>query len=79
MVQNSTYQLLVLHAYGETTEAQKMELAEAVAKNESLHEELMEMLRAKKELNNSFLSPSETSIRIIMDYSHKTEHLQEIQ
>lgn len=78
MVQTSTYNLLVLSTYGETTEAQKAMIAEAMAKDESLHEELMEMLRAKKELNRTLLSPSQTSVNIIMSYSNKTEHLQEI-
>lgn len=78
MIQTSTYNLLVLHAYGETTEAQKAILAEAMAKDETLHEELMEMLRAKKQLSRAMLSPSQTSVNIIMSYSNKTEHLQEI-
>lgn len=78
MIQTSTQNLLVLHAYSETTEAQKQQLAEAMAKDETLHEELMEMIRAKRMLNGKMKSPSETSIRIVMEHSHKTEHLQEI-
>lgn len=78
MIQTSTQNLLVLHAYGETTEAQKQQLAEAMAKDETLHEELMELIRAKRMLNGKLKSPSETSIRIIMEHSHKSEHLQEI-
>lgn len=78
MIQTSTQNLLVLHAYGETTEAQKEQLAREMATDETLHEELMEMVRAKRMLNGKLKSPSETSIRIIMEHSYKTEHLQEI-
>ncbi|MCW5906593.1 MAG: hypothetical protein KIS94_01955 [Chitinophagales bacterium] len=78
MIQTSTQNLLVLHAYGETTESQKQQLAREMATNESLHEELMELVRAKRELNRKLLSPSESSIRIIMEHSNKTEYLQEI-
>lgn len=78
MIQTSTQNLLVLHTYNETTEAQKHQLASEMATSESLHEELMELVKAKKQLNRLMKSPSETSIRIIMEHSHKTEHLHEV-
>jgi len=78
MIQTSTQNLLVLHTYNETTEAQKQQLASEMATSESLHEELMELVKAKKQLNRLMKSPSETSIRIIMEHSHKTEHLHEV-
>jgi hypothetical protein len=78
MIQTSTQNLLVLHAYGETTETQKQQLACEMAKDETLREEWMELVRAKRMLNTKLKRPSETSIRIIMEHSHKTEHLQEI-
>ena len=78
MKQTSTQNLLVLHAYGETTFAQKEFLATELAKSENLHEEMMELIRAKRQLNSKMKSPSETSLRIIMEHSYKTEHLQEI-
>lgn len=78
MIQTSTQNLLVLHTYNETNEAQKQQLAVEMATSESLHEELMELVKAKKQLNRLMKSPSETSIRIIMEHSHKTEHLHEV-
>lgn len=78
MEQTSTQDLLLLHAYGETTIEQREYLAELLANDDSLQEELMELIRTKRELNAHLKSPSNTSVRIIMEYSHKTEHLQEI-
>ena len=74
----STHQLLLLHAYNETTEPQKEFLATELAKDSSLQEDMMEMIRAKRVLNAKMKSPSATSVRIIMEHSYKTEHLQEI-
>lgn len=78
MEQTSTHDLLVLHAYGETTLEQRDFLATQLAINENLQEELMEIVRIKRELTTKMKSPSETSVRIIMEHSYKTEHLQEI-
>lgn len=78
MIQTSTQNLLVLHAYGETSAEQKQQLARELATNENLHEELMEIVQAKKMLDTKMKSPSDTSLRIIMNYSHKTEHLHEV-
>ena len=78
MIQTSTLDLLVLHAYGETTLQQKEFLATQLAINENLQDELMELIRAKRQLNAKMKSPSNTSVRIIMEHSYKTEHLQEI-
>lgn len=78
MIQTSTQDLLILHAYGETSAEQKQQLARELATNETLHEELMEVVHTKKMLNAKMKSPSDTSLRIIMAHSHKTEHLHEI-
>ena len=78
MEQTSTQDLLLLHIYGETTLEQREFLATQLAIDDNLQEELMELIRTKRELNAQMKSPSETSVRIIMEYSHKTEHLQEI-
>jgi hypothetical protein len=75
---NSTQNLLVLHAYNETSEAQKEFLACQLVEEPALHEDLMEMIRAKRMLNGKVKSPSNSSVRIIMEHSYKTEHLQEI-
>jgi hypothetical protein len=78
MKQTSTPDLLVLHAYGETTDAQKELLASEFSKETSLQEDLMEFIRVKRQLNSRILSPCSTSLRIILEHSYKTEHLQEI-
>ncbi len=74
----STHDLILLHAYNESTEPQKEFLAKELAKDPALHEDLMEIIRAKRALNTKMMSPNPTSIRIIMEHSYKTEHLQEI-
>ena len=73
----STQDLLLLHAYGETTNEQQEFLAREMAANPALHEELMEIISTKAGLNSAMKSPSETSVRIVMEHSFKTEHLQE--
>ena len=78
MKQTSTPDLLILHAYGETTQDQKQLLAKELTEEAGLQEELMEIIRTKRRLNSKIMSPSNTSLRIIMEHSHKSEHLQEI-
>ncbi len=78
MIQISTQNLLTLHAYGETSESQKQMLSDEIAANPELHQNLIELIKVKRQLNTKMVSPSETSIRIIMNHSHRTEHLQEI-
>jgi hypothetical protein len=78
MKQTSTQNLLILHTYGETTPEQKEQLAELLANDESLQVELLELTQAKQQLTRKMKSPSMTSLRIIMDYSHKTEQLHEV-
>jgi hypothetical protein len=78
MIKTSTSNLLLLHAYGETTEEQKEVLATELIKDPVLHEELVTIIKGKRVLNNKMMSPSNTSVRIIMEHSYKTEHLQEI-
>lgn len=78
MEQTSTLDLLVLHAYGETNLEQREFLANELSENENLQEELMELVDTQHQLNSMIKSPSETSVRIIMEHSYKTEQLQEI-
>ena len=78
MIQTSTPNLLLLHAYGETTEAQKEMLTTEMVKDPALHEEMIGVIKSKRILNSKMMSPSNTSVRIIMEHSYKTEHLQEI-
>ena len=78
MKQTSTPNLLLLHAYEETNLNQQDFLAFDLAKDENTQQELMDIVEMKKKLDLLNKKPSKTSIRIIMDYSHKTEHLHEI-
>lgn len=74
----STQNLLLLHAYGETNPEQKEFLAEQLAVNPALQEDLSEILSTLNTLDSKLKSPSNTSVRIVMEHSYKTEHLQEI-
>lgn len=78
MIKTSTSNLLLLHTYGETTELQKQEIAQLSANDPDITEELMSYVRTKRQLNKKLVSPSATSVRIIMEHSFKTEQLQEI-
>ena len=78
MITTSTPNLLLLHAYGETTEEQKEVLATELIKDPALHEEMIAVIRSKRLLNSKMTGPSNTSVLIIMEHSYKTEHLQEI-
>lgn len=78
MEQTSTLDLLILHTYCETNLEQREYLATQLANNETLQEELMEIISTKRALTSKMKSPSETSVRIIMEHSYKTEHVQEI-
>ncbi len=77
MTQISTRNLLVLHAYGETTPEQAERIAIALSEDESLQAELLELMQTAGQLNTLKKGPSRTSVRIIMDHSNKMEHLQE--
>lgn len=78
MIETSTPNLLLLHAFGETTVAQKEVLATELIKDPALHQEMIAIIKSKRSLNAKMMSPSNTSVRIIMEHSYKTEHLQEI-
>ena len=78
MEQISTQNLLLLHAYGETTPAQRVLIEKELAASPVLQQEWAELQETMNVLNGKMKSPSNTSVRIIMEHSHKTEHLQEI-
>ncbi len=78
MNQTSTPNLLLLHAYGEITAEQKEVLATELINDPALHEEMIVVIKSKRTLNSKMMSPSNTSVRIIMEHSYKTEHLQAI-
>lgn len=78
MIQLSTQDLLTLYIYGEATPAQQAELAAALNNDSQLREQFDEMVAAQKALNQKLMSPSATSIDLIMRHSLQSEELQEI-
>jgi anti-sigma factor RsiW len=78
MEQTSTLDLLTLHVYGETSLEEREHLAQLLAEDDNLQEQLMELVQTKRELNSFMKKPSDTSLRIIMEHSRKSEQLQEI-
>lgn len=78
MIQTSTQDLLLLYAYGETTADKQATLAAELAKDSNLRDQLLEITATKKMIGEQLLSPSSTSLEIIMRHSHESESLQEI-
>jgi len=78
MVQISTSDQLLLMAYGELSSADARALQEQLKNDGELAREWHAILRITGRLDNVSISPSETSLRIVLDHSYKTEHLQEI-
>lgn len=77
MNKNSTPETFIRHLYGETTKAEKEQVGIELALDESCFAEFNDLLEAKNSLNLLIEKPSETSLKIIMEHSHRTEHLQE--
>ncbi len=65
-------------AYGELNSEDARALQEQIKSDNDLAKEWHSMLRLSGRLDKVSLSPSETSLRIVLDHSYKTEHLQEI-
>lgn len=78
MVQLSTSDQLLLMAYGELNSRDARALQEQIQSDETLADEWYSILRLTGRLDKFSLSPSETSLRIVLEHSYKTEHLQEI-
>lgn len=75
MNQISTNNLLLQLAYGELSEQDATTLMEKISQDSDLLKEWETILAAKEELNFSVKKPSETSLKIIMEHSRKTEHI----
>jgi len=78
MVQLSTSDQLLLMAYGELNSKDARSLQEQIQADEALSQEWHSILRLTGRLDKVIDSPSETSLRIVLEHSYKTEHLQEI-
>jgi hypothetical protein len=78
MIQQSTSDQLLLMAYGELNPIDSRILQEQIMADNALAQEWYSILRLTGQLDKVSSSPSETSVRIVVEHSYKTEHLQEI-
>lgn len=78
MIQSSTSDLLILLAYGELPENEAAALQAQIAAEPALAAEWEAVRQTIDELSTISLSPSETSTKIVLEHSCKTEHLQDI-
>jgi hypothetical protein len=65
-------------AYGELNSEDARALQEQLKSDDEMAREWYSILRLTGQLDKLTLSPSETSLRIVLEHSYKTEHLQEI-
>jgi hypothetical protein len=78
MVQISTFDQLLLMAYGELGANDAQALQEQLRMDHELAKEWHDILRLTGRLDHTVFAPSETSLKIVLEHSFKTEHLQEI-
>jgi hypothetical protein len=78
MIQQSTFDQLLLMAYGELNNEDARALQEQMKVDTDLAREWHSILRLSGQLDKVVTAPSETSLRIVLEHSYKTEHLQEI-
>jgi hypothetical protein len=78
MIQISTSDRLLLLAYGELNPHDARILQEHISADTDIAAEWHDILRLTGKLDHFNLSPSETSLKIVLEHSYKTEHLQEI-
>jgi hypothetical protein len=78
MVQISTSDQLLLMAYGELGGDDARVLQEQLKADTELASEWHSILRLTGKLDSAVYTPSPTSLRIVLEHSSHTEHLQEI-
>lgn len=78
MIPLSTFDQLLLMAYGELNIDDARVLQEQLKADNELAVEWHSILRLTGQLDKLSIAPSETSLKIVIDHSYKTEHLQEI-
>jgi len=71
----STHNLLLQLAYGELSEIVAADLLEKIALDSNLQTEWETILASLEELKFPVKKPSDTSMKIVMEHSHKTEHI----
>ena len=78
MKQISTSDQLLMLAYGELNGATASALLARIGSDEDLAREWDSVKEMTSELSDNTFSPSETSLKIVLEHSYKTEHMQEI-
>ncbi|MCW3126694.1 MAG: hypothetical protein JWO03_2352 [Bacteroidetes bacterium] len=78
MIQSSTSDQLILLAYGELKGAEASALIAQIGSDPELAQEWDSIKLITSELSETMLSPSDTSLKIVLEHSCKTEHAQEI-
>ena len=78
MIKSSTSDQLILLAYGELNGAETSALLAQIGSDAALAQEWDTIKQLTAELSDAFVSPSETSLKIVLEHSYKTEHMQEI-
>jgi hypothetical protein len=78
MVQLSTFDQLLLMAYGELNPKDARALQDQLKADNDLAREWHSILRLTGQLDKAMIAPSDTSLKIVLEHSYKTEHLQEI-
>ncbi|MCS6934802.1 MAG: hypothetical protein NZM35_06610 [Chitinophagales bacterium] len=80
MTQISTQELLILYVYGEISPEDRARLLMELSANPGLQDELHKLKEIKNALQDAYVSPSETSVKIVTQYiRNTTEELHEIE
>jgi hypothetical protein len=78
MIQSSTSDQLLLLAYGELNGAEASALLVQISSDPAIAAEWDAIKQLTSELSDTTYAPSETSLKIVLEHSYKTEHMQEI-
>lgn len=73
MKQNFTPNHLLLAAYGELATQATSQLQDTLLQNESLNEDLQEIINCQIVLDSFMLQPNKSSIAFILEHSRETE------
>ena len=78
MKQVSTSDQLLLLSYGELARQDALKLQEHIICDNDLAFQWDSLCHMVSEMDRLVFGPSDTSLRIVLEHSYKTEHLQEI-
>ena len=78
MIHRSTSDQLLLLAYGELKGDEASALIAQIGTDPELAREWNAIKQMTTQLNDTIVAPSETSLKIVLEHSCKTEHIQEI-